>query len=345
MEVDLSLPAMRKAVLITGGEIKVPEGFRPPHRLSRSTAGPGAGHPSIVLSFQGMRVKKSISREKGDFELVPRGSGYRLNWKGEEFLDEVSIEPVLYHSPEQAFFNLDQRCVFDCRFCTSGLLGKELTKELTNDRVVDLILAASEREDFKGVALTSAVAESPGKTVDRMVDIVKRVRESLPHVPVGVEPYVSTKQDIERLREVGVDEIKINVETYDREVFQKVCGKMDMDWILRAIDHACKVFGRGKVCSNIIYGMGETDRNVLQGVGDLASMGCVATLRALRLDAFNRERLEEVLGPLEPVTPERMVDLAARQRKILEGRGLSTLTFQTMCHECTCCDIVPFRDI
>jgi hypothetical protein len=29
----------------------------------------------------------------------------------------------------------------------------------------------------------------------------------------------------------------------------------------------------------------------------------------------------------------------------LTENGLSTLTFDTMCHACTCCDIVPFKDV
>jgi len=45
------------------------------------------------------------------------------------------------------------------------------------------------------------------------------------------------------------------------------------------------------------------------------------------------------------VTPERLVHLSQEVKMILSLNGLSTRTYGTMCHECTCCDIVPFRDL
>ena len=48
---------------------------------------------------------------------------------------------------------------------------------------------------------------------------------------------------------------------------------------------------------------------------------------------------------MAPIAEERLVRLAQEQKRILEEHGLTTLTFQTMCHSCGCCDIVPFRDV
>ena len=94
-----------------------------------------------------------------------------------------------------------------------------------------------------------------------------------------------------------------------------------------------------------IYGLGENDDNVIEGVEFLAKMGCVATLRALKIDDRNRPVLEEALGPLEPVTPERMVKLAHEAENAFIIYDISPLKFKTMCHECTCCDLVPFKDL
>ena len=67
MEEDLILA---KAELISGGAVRLPKGYRPPVRFSRSTAGPGAGKRSLVFSFSGMRVKKAIS-DDGEFLYDP----------------------------------------------------------------------------------------------------------------------------------------------------------------------------------------------------------------------------------------------------------------------------------
>ena len=182
-------------------------------------------------------------------------------------------------------------------------------------------------------------------TVKRMAGLVRRVRSELPEAPIGVEPYTTRPDEIDMLRESGADEIKLNIETYDRDLFEKVCGDMDLDHILHAVNHAGEVFGRNRVCSNIIYGLGETDENVLRGVKVLANMGAVATLRALRTDETNVAVLEECLGRLEPVTAERMLMLAREEKTILHRHGLSPLKFRTMCHACLCCDIVPFWDV
>jgi len=344
MEADLSA-VEKKAILICGGAVKVSHDFHPPFRLSRSTAGPGAGSASIVLSFDGLRVKKEISRENGDFELVKGPEAYSLLRNGKPFIESLELKPILYHSPEQAFFNLGQECIFDCIFCTSRKLGKDVTKDLDLDRIVELITEAEAKGGMKGVAFTSAVVGSIKRTIDRMVYVVAKVRKALPEVPIGVEPYVESFEDIDRLKEAGANEIKINIESFDPRIIAIACPKLELGMQLEFLRYAVQVFGRGKVTSNIIIGMGETDRNVLEGVETLAGMGVVPTIRALKINPTNRPVLEKALGKLTEVTPEHLVHLSQEVKTILSTHGLSTRTYNTMCHECTCCDIVPFRDL
>ena len=193
MEADLSA-VRKKAVLICGGAVKVSQDFRPPFRLSRSTAGPGAGSSSIVLAFNGLRVKKSISREEGEFELVGGPEGYSLLRNGSPFIDELELKPVLYHSPEQAFFNLGQECIFNCIFCTSPKLAKDVTKDLDLDKVVELILEAERKGGMKGVAFTSAVVGSIRQTIDRMVYVVGKVRHVHALAVAGRPRAVASRQ-------------------------------------------------------------------------------------------------------------------------------------------------------
>ncbi|MCX6650905.1 MAG: radical SAM protein [Methanomassiliicoccales archaeon] len=344
MEADLSA-VRNKAILICGGTVKVSPDFRPPFRLSRSTAGPGAGSASIVLAFDGLRVKKSISRIEGEFELVGGPDGYSLLRDGRPFIDNLELKPVLYHSPEQAFFNLGQECIFDCVFCTSRKLSKDVTKSLELDQVVDMVLEAERKGEMKGVAFTSAVVGSIQQTIDRFIYVIRKVRQALPDVPIGVEPYVSTFEDIDRLHEAGANEIKINVESFDSMIIAIACPKLELEKQLEFLEYAVQVFGRGKVTSNIIIGLGETDRNVLEGVHALANLGVVPSIRALKVNPTNRLALEKALGKLDPVTPERLIHLNQEAKLILLGHGLTTRTYQTMCHECGCCDIVPFKDL
>jgi biotin synthase-related radical SAM superfamily protein len=344
MEAGLSL-AMKKAILITGGQLKIPQDLVLPFTPSRSTAGPGAGSTAIVIAFEGARCKKAISRERGEFELVPKPGGYRMLRRGEPFLEDVEIRPTIAHAPEQAFFNLAQDCIYDCKFCASRKLDKRITKNLSPERVVQMAIEASKKEGFRSLAFTSAVVESPERTVQMMLFVVREVRRALPDVPIGVEPYVSRLSDVDELKRAGADEIKLNIETFDPERFAKVCGKLHYQFVLDALDRAVQVFGRGKVTTNLLVGLGESDDELLEGVRYFAERGIVATLRPLRVNAFNREPLTEALGRLEPVTPERIVGLAVRAKEVMERNGITSKTYHTMCHECGCCDIVPFRDL
>ncbi|HSV42760.1 MAG TPA: hypothetical protein VLH13_05050, partial [Methanomassiliicoccales archaeon] len=69
------------------------------------------------------------------------------------------------------------------------------------------------------------------------------------------------------------------------------------------------------------------------------------SLRPLRLNDINRGPMTEALGELEPVTAERIIRLSLAAKDILGRYGLSPLQYETMCHRCRCCDLVPFADI
>jgi len=337
--------ARKKALLLAGGAVLIPAEFRMPFPVSRSTAGPGAGSTSAVFSFGNTRAKKTISRESGSFELVHEDSGFSIFRDGRSFIPEVELTPTLLHAPYQAFVNLDHECVLDCKFCASPRLEKEVTKNLTDEKVIASIMQASKNRDFAAVAFTSGVAESANTTIRRMANLVKEVRRRLPDTPIGVEPYATRPDEVEMLKDAGADEIKLNMETYDRDIFEKVCPNRDYDAILHSMNHACEVFGRNRVCSNIIFGLGETDEVVLEGVKVLASMGAVATLRALRINKYNAVDLEKAVGKLVPVDADRMLRLARSEKRILKEYDLTTLSFRTMCHSCLSCDIVPFWDV
>jgi len=337
--------ARKKAELLVGGPVKIPKDYRLPFLPSRSTAGPGAGSTSVVFAFNSARAKKTISRDSGEFELVQSKSGLCLMKDGEVFIEKVELLPTLLHAPYQAFVNIDHACIYGCKFCNSPRLSHDVIKNLTDDKIISLIEEASKTDDFESVAFTSAVTHSPSMTAQRMAELVRRTRKLLPKVPIGVEPYIEHPRDVDALREAGADEIKLNIESFDPEIFEKVCPDRDYGAILHSINHAGRVFGRNRVCSNIIFGLGETDESILEGTRVLANMGAVATLRALRRSEYNIHALENALGRLEPVTPDRMLRLAKEQKKILKEYELSPLKFKTMCHACLSCDIVPFYDV
>ena len=339
MEKDL----IRKAEFILGGEVLLPKDYRPPFRLSRSTAGPGAGGSSMVFAFNGMRVKKTVSYDNGDFELHVNGTRLDIFRNGELFLENVKVQPVIFHSPCHAFFNLDQNCMFRCIYCASPLLGRDITKNLTDEKIVEMVKTVE--SETNEIALTSGVVGSVQDTVERMASCVKALRNAFPNKTIGVEPYVDRKEQIDLLKASGADEIKLNRECARPDIFSVACPDLDYDGTLEMLRYAVSVFDKGRVASNIIYGLGESDDDVIKEMERLASMGVIPGLRALKISSKNKENLTRSLGELTPVSKERMILLAKEQKRILLKYGSTTETFKTMCFECQCCDIVPFKDL
>jgi len=343
MEKDVNV--RKKAELILGGGVKLPNDFVFPYRISRSTAGPGAGASSAVFSFAGHRVKKSISYETGEFELAEKGNKLSLKRNGKTFIEDVKIEPVVFHSPEQAFFNLDQRCMYNCAFCVSPLLSKDLDKGLSDDEMVMMTKKAASEQKIVSIAITSGVIGSVDETIERFVSCVSKFRKEFPELPIGVEPYVSKKEHITALKDAGATEIKLNIQSPSGTVFERVCPELDRDLIIDMLSFSVDVFGRGKVTSNMIFGMGETDEEIEEMTELLCSMGVIPTFRALRISPINRKALVSAIGDLQSVNADRMIELAGMQKEKLIRHGLDTRNCRTMCLECGCCDLVPFRDL
>jgi hypothetical protein len=343
-----------KAELIALGRIRVPRELIANYRLSRSTAGPGAGATSLALGWMGddereHRVKLGLAPEDevAPLELVkgPDGTLEIRRRDGTLLVSGARLLPIVMHAPDHAFINLDGDCVYECAFCTAHALAPARRNSRTPERWVELIVKAHERDPFSGLAITSVASPDHEGLLQDYEAIIRGVLAHLPDVTVGVEPPVESEADIERLKEAGAEEIKINIQTPDPEILARVCPGWDLERQEGFLERAVKVFGRGKVTTNIIIGLGEDDQDVIEALERLAAMGVVASVRAVRVGDLNREGLEGALGhPVDPVEPERHLRLGRALAHSLLDQGLMADAFETMCHKCGCCDLEPGVD-
>jgi biotin synthase-related radical SAM superfamily protein len=111
---------------------------------------------------------------------------------------------------------------------------------------------------------------------------------------------------------------------------------LDYETIWKALRDSVKLFGKGNVHSNVIFGLGETDEELEKCVEDLASAGIVPVLRPLNPVA-------ELASAPRP-TAERILRVCEIHEKALRRHGLDTRKARTMCTACTGCDLVPGRD-
>ena len=97
-----------------------------------------------------------------------------------------------------------------------------------------------------------------------------------------------------------------------------------------------ELFGKGRVFSNVIIGLGETDAEMEACIKKLTSHGVIPVLRPLNPVA-------ELAGWQRP-SAERLKKLYAMHEEALEAAELETRQALTMCTNCAGCDLVPGKD-
>ncbi len=330
----MEMNAEIKAQLLSIGSANIDEGLL--QEITGTTipsAGPGAGIESFFIKSGGHRVRLSINRNS-PLKVVKCCSDIAVIKDGKPIVTG-KLEPALSHCPEQAYLTISGRCIYDCKFCPVPKLDGEV-KGL--DRILQLVEEAKQTGSLRAISLTSGVEQSAEVEVKKAAEIVKALRAKY-DVPIGVSVY-PTDTSSEDLKAAGATEIKYNVETMDPDIFVRCCPGLSLDYVLKSLEKAVGIFGRNRVTSNFILGLGESDECVLSGVTRLAEMGVIPNLRPISSHPL---RAGEVT--VKRPSAERLLRLASSTKKILEEHGLRADLAETMCLPCTGCDLTPQRDV
>lgn len=343
----------KKAELLRAGTIVLDRNLALPFPLSRSSAGPEVGTRNILLDLWGsthpsdhpMRVKLKASRGRGtsSFLLTRKddpgtgaGEGLVIMRGSELFLTDVVPIRTPIHAPDQAFINIDAGCRYRCLFCTSYDLPRYRRKD--NEWWISTIRAQAAAGAIRSIAITSGIPGSIEDSISDFIQIIKGVADL--GLPIGVEPYVESVHQLQSLRDAGASELKLNIQSWDPEIFHRICPGLDRDHIQLMLSEGVRIFGRNRVCSNMIMGFGETDKTIIEGIRHLASMGVAVHLRHLHVNPGNRERLREAVA-VEPMDLDRWIGLRNHQQSIFREFGIDVSGFRTMCFPCGGCDLDP----
>lgn len=323
-----------KAMLVSIGSANIDEGLL--QDLTGTTipsAGPGAGIESFFIKSGGHRVRLSINKNS-PLKVIRYCSEVAVIRDGKTIITGM-LEPALSHCPEQAYLTISGRCIYDCKFCPVPLLNGDV-KSL--ETILQMVEEAKQKGSLRAISITSGVVRSPEDEVRNAVEIVKALR-ARHDLPIGVSVY-PTETSSEDLYAAGATEIKYNVETMDPEIFARYCPGLSLPYLLKSLEKAVGIFGRNRVSSNFILGLGESDDCVMAGVDKLVSMEVIPNLRPISPHPL-RKGEAQVHRP----TAERLLKLARHTRKALEDHGLRADLAETMCLPCTGCDIAPHRDV
>lgn len=315
-----------KARLLEAGSVRL-SGEPVDRYISRSTAGPSAGTSgSLFFSIGGRRVRICID-EASPIEIVHRGDGV-----ADLFIDDEEIsgrlELAALHCPRQAYITVSASCIFHCRYCSvPDLPGRR--KEIAE--IVRMVESVADQVD--GIAITSGVASSIEEEEAYVLDVVTAL---LPFgLPIGVSIYPGPLTAA-RLHALGVIEVKFNLEAATSALFHEMCPGLSWEAVWEALRQSVPLFGRGKVYSNIIVGLGETDEDLEQVMLDLAGIGVIPILRPLTPGGSLADRPRP--------SADRMLRLYDVHEQILRQAGLDPDRALTMCAACTGCDLLPGRE-
>jgi biotin synthase-related radical SAM superfamily protein len=295
--------------------------------ISSSTAGPGAGSSGSVFFSTGEgRVRLALDSESPVVIEYTGGGTAILNLDGQRI--EGFLEPVALHCPRQAYITVTSGCVYRCRYCEVPVItaGRKTPEEIRA-----LVESVADRID--AIAITSGVFASIGEEEEYVISVVR----SLLHfgIPIGVSIFPG-EMTAERLHDLGVCEVKFNIETATQDLFSAMCPSINWDTVWKALAQSVPLFGKGHVFSNVIIGLGECDDELEDCIRALCAMGVIPVIRPLNpageLTSYQRP------------PAERLIRIQAIHARLLQEAGLNPWDARTMCVECTGCDLVPGKD-
>lgn len=318
-----------KAFLISVGTVDAPRQGSSPEV---STAGPGAGGQSVFFRSGERTVRLGVV-SGSPLRLEPREEGCAILKGDEEIAQGLLVEPLL-HCPEQAYITVSERCIYDCRFCAVPRLKGKVKSGQAIRRMVE---GAQKTGNLRAVSLTSGVEVLPEHEGRRVAQIVADLRSFGLPVGVSVSPFPGVNQ---MLKNAGADEVKYNLETVDSDLFQRVCPGISFEGIWDALREAVEIFGRNRVFSNVIVGLGESDRALCAGIDELTQIGVLPVLRAVYPHPLR-------VGDVQMTRPsaQRLLGLANYLKMAMEKNDLRGDLALTGCYRCTGCDLAPGRDL
>jgi len=318
-----------KALLLSVGTVQVAE---PCRDGQASTAGPGAGGQSVFFQ-SGQHIARLSVVESSPLRLESRPTGVAILKDDREIAIGRLVEPLL-HCPEQAYITVSERCIYDCKFCAVPKLRGGIKSRQT---VLQMVEEAARTGHLRAISLTSGVEVSPQHEAERVAGIVQDLLRFGVPIGVSVSPFLGVNQI---LKDAGADEVKYNLECADVDLFPRVCPGISYHEIMDALSEAVGIFGKNRVFSNVIMGLGESDETLHKSIDELTEVGVIPVLRAVYPHPLRAGEVQ-----MDRPSAQRLLGLARYLKRALEKNGLDGSVALTGCYRCTGCDLIPGRDL
>lgn len=207
------------------------------------------------------------------------------------------------------------RCSANCAFCPQAkdstsradMLSRVIWPDFKVDDVINGIKKSVENEKIKRVCIQALNYYGVQRDLEQLVS---KIRSSC-KVPISVSCQPLTVEDMIRLSRVGVERISISLDAVTEEIFSRVKGELaggPYRWNLHlnALKDAIKVFGRGRVTTHLIAGLGESEEEFISMIQRCVDQGIFPALFAFT--PVQGTRMANY--PRPPITYYRRVQIA-----------------------------------
>ncbi|MFF1822941.1 MSMEG_0568 family radical SAM protein [Kribbella sp. NPDC058245] len=254
---------------------------------------------------------------------------------------------ALLHGKDVLATTVVQTCIrYDeetrCRFCSieESLRAGATIAAKTPAQLAEVAEAAVRLDGVTQMVMTTGTTTGPDRGARNLVRCVRAVLAAVPGLPIQVQ--IEPPGDLSVLSDLkaaGATSIGIHVESLDDAVRRKwMPGKssVSMDEYESAWDEAVRVFGRNRVSTYLLIGMGEDPDELVAGAARLIDRGVYPFVVPLRPMLGTLARADGVLPPSAAVVRDvtaKVADLlaAAQMRGADQGAG---------CAACGACSLL-----
>ncbi|MFQ6074254.1 MAG: radical SAM protein [Candidatus Bathyarchaeia archaeon] len=207
------------------------------------------------------------------------------------------------------------KCLANCGFCPQAKTSKSRADMLSRvtwptfptEKVISKIEEKAKKPTLRRVCVQAL--NYPGVFND-VLALAREIR-SRADVPLSVSCQPFNLKQMELLKEAGVDRISIALDAATKELFDRVKGPLARSpytWEAQreTLTKAVQVFGKSRVYTHLIVGLGETEKEIIQAIQWCTDFGVYPSLFAFT--PISGTALEAL--PQPSVTTYRRVQLA-----------------------------------
>jgi radical SAM protein (TIGR04043 family) len=241
---------------------------------------PIVGDSPWAVSDGGVLTRDGVAVE-ADLAAVSRPRFYDLRTQ-----DGVAYEQIArLHGRHVLVTTVVQTCVrytdeeTRCRFCTieDSLRSAHTTRVKRPEQLAEVTAAAVRLDGIRQLVMTTGTSNGPDRGARHLARCADAVREAVPRLPIQVQIEPPADLDwIARLRAAGARAIGIHIEALDQSVRERwTPGKatVSVDTYEEAWREAVRVFGRNRVSTYLLIGLGEDPDKLVAGARHLIAMG------------------------------------------------------------------------